>query len=105
MLTWLVPENCLWMDERLVISFPLRKAVVNRIHCFHHGRSNMFDAARDVFPYLNRSLLATANGCKECTDAGKSLKPICAKGEIGKVYEPREPNECLQLNFDIRLSI
>ena len=43
-----VRENCLWMDERLVIPIPLRKAVVNRLHCFHHGRSNMFDAARDV---------------------------------------------------------
>ena len=95
-----VRENCLWMDERLVIPIPLRNAVVNRIHCFHHGRSNMFDAARDVwFPYLHRSLVAAADGCKECTDAGKSLKPLCAKSDIGKVYEPREPNECLQLDF------
>ena len=63
-------------------------------------RSNMFDAARDVwFPYLHRSLVAAADGCKECTDAGRSLKPLCAKGDIGKVYEPREPNECLQLDF------
>ena len=95
-----VRENCLWMDERLVIPIPLRKAVVNRIHAFHHGRSSMFDAARDVwFPYLHRSLVAAADGCKECTDAGKSLKPLCAKGDVGKIYEPREPNECLQLDF------
>ena len=48
-----VRENCMWMDERLVFPIPLRKAVVKRIHCFHHGRSNMFDAARDVwFPYI-----------------------------------------------------
>ena len=65
-----VRENCLWMDERLVIPVPLRKAVVNRIHCFNHGRSNMFDAARDVwFPYIHRSLVAAADGCKECTKA------------------------------------
>ena len=65
-----VRENCLWMDERLVIPIPLRKAVVNRLHCFHHGRSNMFDAATDVwFLYLHRSLVAAADGCKECTDA------------------------------------
>ena len=95
-----VRENCLWMDERLVIPILLRKAVVNRIHCFHHRSSNMFDAARDVWlPYLHRSLVAAADGCKECTDAGKSLKPLCAKNDIGKVYEPREPNECLQLDF------
>ena len=95
-----VRENCLWIDERLVIPIPLRKAVVNRIHCFHHGRSNMFDAARDVwFPYLHHSLAAAADGCKECTDAGKSPKPLCAKCDIGNVYETREPNESLQLDF------
>ena len=95
-----VRKNCLWMDERLIIPIPLRKAVVNRIQCFHHGRSKMFDAARDVwFPYLHRSLVAAADGCKECTDAGKSLKPLCAKGDMGKAYEPRELNECLQLGF------
>ena len=49
--------------------------------------------------YLHRSLVAAADGCKECTDAGKSLKPLWAKGDVGKVYEPREPNECLQLDF------
>ena len=95
-----VRENCLWMDEGLVIPIPLRKAVINIIHCFHYGRSNMFDAAREVwFPYLHRSLVAAADGCKECTDADKSLKQLGAKNDIGKVYEPREPNECLQLDF------
>ena len=95
-----VRENCLWMDERLVIPIPLRKAVVNRIHCFHHMRSNMFVAASDVwFPYLHRSLVAAADGCKKCTVAGKNLKLLCTKGDIGKVYEPREPNKCLQLDI------
>ena len=95
-----VHENCLWMDERLVIPIPLRKAVVKRIQCFHYGRSNMFDAVRDVwFPYLHRILVAAADGCKECTDAGKSLKPLCAKGDIGKLYETREPNECVKFDF------
>ena len=75
-----VREIFLWMDERFVIPSPLRKAVVSRIHCFHHGRSNMFDAARDVrFPYIHRILVAAADGCKECTEADKSLKPLCAK--------------------------
>ena len=75
-----VRENCLWMDERLVIPIPLQKAVVNRMHCFHHGRSNKFNGARDVwFPYVHRSLVATADVCKDCTEAGKSLEPICPK--------------------------
>ena len=95
-----VSENFLWMGERFVIPIPLRKAVVNRIHCFHHGRTNMFDAARDVwFPYIHRSLVAAADDYKECTKAGESRKPMCAKVDIGKIYEPREPKECIQLDF------
>ena len=43
--------------------------------------------------------MAAADGCQECTAAGKSLKPTFAKGDIGKIYEPKEPNECLQLDF------
>ena len=88
------------MDERLVLRILLRKAVVNRIHCFHHDRANMFDAAGDVwFPYIHRKLVAAADDSKKCTDAGKSLKSMCVNGDIAKVYEPRESNECVQFDF------
>ena len=43
--------------------------------------------------------MAAADGCKDCTEAGKSLRPMCTKGDIGKVYEPRDPNNCLQSDF------
>ena len=79
-------ENCFWVDDGLVISIPLRKAVVNRIHYFHHGRANMFDAATDVWlPCIHRSLVVAADECKECIEAGKSLKLMCAKEDIGKI--------------------
>ena len=45
--------------------------------------------------YKGDPQMAAADGCKECTDAGKSPKPLCH----WKKYEPREPNECLQLDF------
>ena len=81
-----VRENCFWVDERLVIPIPLRKAVVNRIHCFQHGRANMFDAATDVWlPCIHRSLVAAADECKECPEAGKILKLMCTKEDIGKI--------------------
>ena len=43
--------------------------------------------------------MAAADDYKEFTEAGESRKPMCAKGDIGKIYEPREPKECIQLNF------
>ena len=56
-----VKEKTLWV----VIPMPLRTAVVNRIHSFHHGRVNMFDAARDVlFPHVQRNLVAASDECQ-----------------------------------------
>ena len=60
----------------------------------------MYEAARDVwYPYMYRSLAAKATYFQQCTDAGKNLKTLLPKGDVGKVPKPREPNECIQLDF------
>ena len=90
----------MWLDGRLVIPLPLQVQIETRIHFCHHGKKNMFEAARDVwYPYMYRSLAATATYCQQCTDASENLKTLLPKGDVGKVPEPREPNECLQLEF------
>ena len=95
-----VKENVVWMDEKLVIPINLQSAINNRIHAYHHGKSNMFDAAKDVwYPYIYRSIASIAEGCPECTAAGKNLKTIIKKNQLGTVPEPKEPNESVQLDF------
>ena len=70
-----VKENVVWMDEKLVIPMNLQTAINNRIHANHHGKSNIFDAAKDVwYPYIYRSIASIAEDCTECTAAGKNLK-------------------------------
>ena len=67
-----VKENVVWMDEKLVISMNL-SAVNNRIDAFHHGKTCMFDAAKDVrYPYVYRSIASIPENCPECTAAGKN---------------------------------
>ena len=88
-----VKENVVWMDEKLVILINLQSAINNRIHAYHHGKSNMFDAAKDV------SIASIAEGCPECTAADKNLKTIIKKNQLGTVPEPKEPNELVQLDF------
>ena len=46
-----------------------------------------------------RSLATIAGNCQECILAGKILKNLCSKGDIGKTPEPKEPNESVQLDF------
>ena len=41
-------ENVVWMDDKLVIPMNLQTAINNRIHAYHHGKTNMFDAAKDA---------------------------------------------------------
>ena len=95
-----VKENVVWMDEKFVIPIDLQSAINNRIHAYQHGKSNMFDAAKDVwYPYIYRSIASIAEGCPECTAAGKNLKTIIKKNQLGTVPEPKEPNESVQLDF------
>ena len=51
------------------------------------------------YPYFYRSLATIAGSCRECTLAGKNLENKCSKGVVGKVAEPKEPNETVQLDF------
>ena len=93
-------DACVWLDGRLVITLPLQVPIESRIHYYHHGKKKMFEAARDVwYPYIYRILAAKATYCQQCMDTGKNLKSLLPKGDVSKVPEPREPNECIQLDF------
>ena len=41
-------DDCVWLDGRLVIPLPLQVPIESRIYYYHHGKRNMFEAARDV---------------------------------------------------------
>ena len=95
-----VKENVVWMDEKLVIPINLQTAINNRIHAYHHGKTNMLHAAKDVWhPYIYRSIASIAEECRKCTAAGNNLKTILMKNQLGTVPEPKERNESVQLDF------
>ena len=64
-------DDCVWLDLRLVIPLPLQVPIETRIHFYHHGKRNMFEAARDVwYPYLHvpqfgneGHVLSAVHGC------------------------------------------
>ena len=75
-----VKENVVWMEEKLVIPINLQTAINKRIHAYHHGKTNMFDAAKDFwYPDIYRSIASMAKEFPECTAAGKNLKTIFRK--------------------------
>ena len=93
-------DGCLWMDDKLVVPNSSQTAASNRLHYYHHRKSTMYDAAKDIwYPYIYRSPMSIAENCREYTLAGKILKNMCPKGDVGKILEPKNPNESVQLDF------
>ena len=95
-----VREDCLLIDERIVISSQLRQTVLDSLHLTHTGLAAMLDLSHHVwFPHIHRSIVQMAQNCKHCTEQGKNLKPILGK-KISFQMEPVvEPNEEVQLDF------
>ena len=84
-IVFLAKENVVWMDEKLVIPMKLQTSINNRNHAFHQGKTNMFDAAKDVwYPYIYRSIASKAENCPECTADGKTLKRLLTKFRLEK---------------------
>ena len=82
------------MDEKLLIPNALHAAAVNnRLHYYLHGKSNMYEATKDIwYPYIYRSLASIEENCRERTLACRNLKILYPKGDLGKILEPKEPN-------------
>ena len=95
-----VREDCLLVDERIVIPSQLRQTVLDSLHLTHPGSAAMLDLSQHVwFPHIHRSIVQMAQNCKHCTEQGKNLKPILGKNLSFQMEPVFEPNEEVQLDF------
>ena len=75
-----VREDCLLIDERIVIPTQLRQTVLDSLHLTHPGSAAMLDLSNHVwFPHMHRAIVQMAQNCKHCTEQGKNLKAIIGK--------------------------
>ena len=75
-----VREDCLLIDERIVIPSQLRQPVLDSLHLTHPESAAMLDLSYHVwFPHIHRSIVQMAQNCKHCTEQGKNLKSILGK--------------------------
>ena len=96
----LFPEDCLLIDEQIVISTQLRQIVLKSIHLTRVGSAAMLDLCQHVwFPHMHRSLVQTAESCWQCTEQGKNLKAVIGKQHSFQMGSVVEPNEKVQLDF------
>ena len=93
-------EDCLLVDERIVIPSQLRQTVLDIFHLTHPGLAAMLDLSQNFwFPHIHRSIVQMAQNCKQCTEQGKNLKPILGKKFSFQKEPVVKPNEENQLDF------
>ena len=75
-----IREDCLLIDERIVIPSQLRQTVLDSLHVTQPGWAAMLDLSHHFwFLHIHCSILQMAQNCKHCTEQGKNLKPILGK--------------------------
>ena len=93
-------EDCLLIEERIVIPTQLRQTILESLPLTHPGSAAMLDLCQNVrFPHIHRSIVQMAKNCKDCTEQGKNLKPIIGKNQSFQKDSVVEPNEEVQLGF------
>ena len=95
-----IREDCLLIDERIVIPTQLRQTVLDSLHLTHPGSASILDLSHHVwFPHFHRSIVQMAQNCKHCTERGKNLKPIIGKKHSFQMEPVVERSEEVQLDF------
>ena len=68
-----VQEDCLIIDERIVIPTQLRQTMLESCHLTQSGLAAMFYLCQHVWStHIHRSIVQMAQNCKHCTEPGKN---------------------------------
>ena len=95
-----VREDCLLIDERIVIPTQLRQTILESLRLTQPGSAAMLDLCQNVwFPHIHQSIVQMAKNSKDCTEQGKNLKPIIGKNQSFQMDLVIEANEEVQLDF------
>ena len=66
-----VREDCLLIDERIVIPTQLRQTKLESLHLTHPGSAAMLVLCQNVwFPHIHRSIVQMAKHCEHCREQG-----------------------------------
>ena len=95
-----VVNNCVLIDNKLVISEQLRSAILIRLHRSHPGQAAMMETSEYIWwPFLNRQIVNVCEKCTECTLFGKNIKTSTTYNSAKPLPPLSAPNQELQLDF------
>ena len=88
------------MVERLVTPANLRASLLSSVHYGHPCREAMLRYISDIWwPKIHREVTNTAKCCKQCSVAGKNVKPLKRQNYLGEIPTSIESNEEIALDF------
>ena len=80
-------HDFLYLDERLIIPKVLRPIIMRSLHYGHPGRDSMLATVSNVWwPRLHREVVAIARTCPQCSESGKTIRPLLTLKQVGSVY-------------------
>ena len=67
-----VKDDCLLIDDRIVLPTQLRQTVLDSLHLTHPGSAVMLDLCQNIcFPHIHKTIVQMAQRSQECTQQGK----------------------------------
>ena len=95
-----ITDDCILLDNRVVIPQQMRKFLLDAIHDTHPGFQTMKMLTQDVWsPNIHHNIGCISKNCTACSNVGKNLKPLIPNKEVGLTKTPTEPNEIIQMDF------
>ena len=64
-----VKDDCLLLDERIIILQQLRQTILNSLHMTNSGAAATLDWSGNIwFPHIHRTFVQMAQNCRHCTE-------------------------------------
>ena len=95
-----VRDDCLLIDDRICLPTQFRQTVLDGLHLTQPGSAAMLDLYQHIwFPHIHSAIVQMAQGCRQCTEQGKNLKPVICKQHSLQMEPVVDPNKKIQLDF------
>ena len=84
-------NTLLYLNDRSVITKILRCPFKISLHWGYPGRDQMLRQIADIWwPKIHRDIVLLTKTCKQCQEAGVSVKPILRQKQFGKLPTPNK---------------
>ena len=95
-----VQDDCILVNNRLVVPLQLRQAVLKGIHRGHPGQEAMLGVSQYLWwPHMHKDLKNLAEECRSCTRYGKNVKHLIPKNASKPLPLLTRPGQEVQLDY------